>query len=63
MGEIVFERGGVCYTAEYEERGDELYVYLPNGEFRLTTLNGLMAETAALTHLRSYVNSISIPQI
>jgi hypothetical protein len=63
MGEVVLEKGGVCYTAEYEAHGDELSVYLPNGECRRTTLNGLMAETAALTHLRSYVKSISPPQI
>lgn len=62
MDEIVLEKDGVCYTAEYEVHGEELSVYLPNGECRRTTLNGLMAESAALTHLRSYLKSITLPQ-
>lgn len=62
MEEIVFEKDGISYAAEYEVTGDELSVYLPNGECRRTTLNGLKAESAALTHLRSYVQRISLPE-
>ena len=62
MEEIVLEKDGISYAAEYEVTGDELSVYLPNGECRRTTLNGLKAESAALTHLRSYVQLILSPE-
>lgn len=61
MDEISLEQNDVLCTAEYEVHGEELYVYLPDGECRQTTLNGLTAEGAALTHLRSYLKKIAKP--
>ncbi|EZI27792.1 MULTISPECIES: hypothetical protein [Pseudomonas] len=61
MDEISLEQDGVHCTAEYEVHGEELYVYLPDGECRQTTLNGMSAESAALTHLRSYLKKIAKP--
>lgn len=59
MDEISLEQDDVHYTAEYEVHGDMLYVYLPDGECRKTTLNGMTAESAAFTHLRSYLKKIA----
>lgn len=55
--EISFEHQGVLFTAEYEVCGNDLYVYLPNGEVRQTVLNGLKPESSALVHLRFYADS------
>ncbi len=59
MDEVSLEQGGVHYTAEHEVHGETLYVYLPSGECRKTILNGMTAESAALTHLRSYLKKIA----
>lgn len=53
--EISFEHEGTTYTGNYSVHGDELIVYLPDGSQRATTLRGLDAEMAALTHLRGFV--------
>lgn len=58
MDEISLKQEDVLYTAQYEACGEQLYVYLPDGERRETTLNGMTAESAARTHLRSYLNKI-----
>ena len=59
MDEISLEQDGVHCIAEYEVHGEELYVYLPDGECRRTTLNGMTVESAALPHLRSYLKKIA----
>lgn len=53
--EISFEHEGTTYTGTYSVHGDELIVSLPDGSQRETTLRGLDAELAALTHLRGFV--------
>ncbi len=48
---ISFEHEGTTYTGTYSVHGDELIVYLPDGNQWTTTLLGLDLEMAALTYL------------
>jgi hypothetical protein len=57
--EVTIEHEGTPYTATYLVVGDELIVYLPNGEPRATVLRGLNPESAARQHLRSYIRSVT----
>ncbi len=53
--EIIIEYEGITYSAEYSVSGDSLTVYLPDGTSRRTELRGLKPESAARTHLMSYI--------
>lgn len=46
---------GEEFTAEFCVNGDTLIVILPDGTSRTTELRGLMATSAARTHLKSWV--------
>jgi len=59
MTEITFTHDGTDYTAEYEVVDDMLIVSLPDGGIRETVLRGLAPGSAAMTHLRSFVLSLS----
>jgi hypothetical protein len=56
---IEIESEGQIYIAYYSVWDDALTVQLPNGVQRSTILNGLNAKSAALTHLRGYVNGLA----
>lgn len=55
--EVSFEYDGSMYSCTYSIQGDDLFVYLPDGCQRTTSLRGLDPAMAALTHLRGFVRS------
>lgn len=59
MTEITFNYNGIDYRAEYEIFGDTLVAHLPDGTTRETSLRGLAPDSAAMTHLRAFVHSLS----
>lgn len=58
--EVTIEHEGVDYSASYTVTGEMITVFLPNGEQRSTVLSGgIVIESAARTHLRSYIRSVA----
>lgn len=55
--EVSIEYDGSIYTCTYSIQGDDLFIYLPDGSQRITSLRGLDPVMAALTHLRGFVRS------
>lgn len=55
MTEITLTKNGKSYCAEYEVFDDTLIVCLPDGSTRETGLRGLRPDSAAMLHLRAFV--------
>lgn len=55
MTEITLTENGKNYGAEYEIFDETLVVYLPDGSTRETILRGLTPHSAAMNHLRAFV--------
>jgi hypothetical protein len=55
--EIKILRDGIEFHATYEVLDDTLVVLLPDGSRRMTELQGLKPEHAALTHLKAYAHA------
>jgi len=53
--EITIEHNDKSYTVNYSVDGEELRVYFPDGQQRITMLGGLNIESAIKPHLVSYL--------
>ena len=53
--EITIELNGSSYTVLYSIDGEELRLYFPDGQQRITMLGGLTIESAIRPHLVSYL--------